>query len=212
MTSNLVKCRVCLQIFEDTVTFCPNPNCGSPDFERTEDVPTPAPGASDASGPFEKICPRCKARNEAYAVICECSHEFTSSDNILPTQVAAVPSIPDPQVRARKAQPKLWLVVGTQAIECHHGDTIGREGTLACDLFKPIGTVSRKHIAVELRGEQWYLVNLPLAPDRHADKMTEVDGTSLKAGESIALSGEHIARMSSRCDVRLRVEAAERGF
>jgi hypothetical protein len=51
-----------------------------------------------------------------------------------------------------------------------------------------------------------------LQPGRTDKNITEVDGTLLRPGEATALSGEHILKMSSRCEVRLRVEAASEGL
>ena len=180
--------------------FCPT--CGGSEFERIEEEEkssTPAP--SDNSG---RTCPRCKARNEAYAVLCVCGESLESEGSGAPQAVQAKES--RAQLQARKALSRLLLIVGSQVLECHHGDVFGRDGTLACDLFRPIPTVSGRHVGVELRNDRWFLVNLPLQPGRSDKNITEVDGVLLTPGASIALSGEHVVRMSSRCEVRLRVE------
>jgi hypothetical protein len=189
--------------------FCPA--CGGSEFERIEGEVKAAqrtPASDDASG---KICPRCKERNEPYALLCVCGE---SLDNVAASasQVAQASNQPRVQLATRKTASKLRLMVGTQTLECHHGDVLGREGTLACDLFRPIPTVSGKHVSVELRSDGWFLINLPLQSGRTEKNITEVDGKLLKPGESFALSSEHLVRMSSRCELRLRVEAVLEGL
>jgi hypothetical protein len=206
---NQVKCKTCPQIVEDTVMFCPA--CGGSEFERIDAVLTSTPSTPTSDEFSGKICPRCKTRNETYVLLCVCG-ESLDGGAVLASQAAQTSSQPRAQSQTCKAASKLWLVVGTQTLECRHGDVLGREGTLACDLFRAIPTVSGKHIAVEFRSDGWFLVNLPLQLDRSDKNITEVDGRLLKPGESAPLSGEHIVRMSSRCEVRLRVEAVFEGL
>lgn len=209
MKANQVKCKTCPQVVEDTVMFCPA--CGGSEFERIEaELPSTqsTPASNELTG---KICPRCKARNEPYALLCVCGESLQSGSTIAP-QTAQASNQQRTKFQDHKAAAKLWLMVGTQTLECHHGDVLGREGTLACDLFRPIPTVSGKHIAVELRNDGWFLINLPLQSGRTEKNLTEVDGKLLKPGESFALSSEHLVRMSSRCELRLRVEVVLDGL
>jgi hypothetical protein len=184
--------------------FCPS--CGGSEFERIDAEPTSKSNASASEALSGKICPRCKTRNETYALLCVCG-ESLEREPAIAHQAGQASSQPRENLHFRKATPKLWLIVGTQTLECRHGDVFGREGTLACDLFQPIPTVSGRHIAVEFRNNSWYLINLPLQPDRTNKNITEVDGRPLKLGESVILSGEHIVRISTHCEVRFRVEA-----
>jgi hypothetical protein len=80
---------------------------------------------------------------------------------------------------------------------------LGRNGTLANHVFLGIPTISGHHVALELRGEQWLLVNLPLQPGKTAKNATVLDGREIPVGESVALTGEHILKISSRCEVKL---------
>lgn len=210
MKVNQVKCRACGEIVEDTATSCPK--CTCPDFERIEPETNPAQAAPALLESSGKTCPRCNIRNEFYAVVCECNYEFPTNVTIPESQEGIELTQPLTTSHILKAQPKLWLLIGAQAIECSHGDILGREGTLACDLFRPIPTVSGKHIAVELRNDGWFLINLPLQSGRTEKNITQVDGRLLRPGESLALSGEHIVRMSSRCELRLRVEVVSEGL
>ena len=177
--------------------FCPA--CGGSEFERIEREPAPAPGTSALDESQGKVCPNCKTRNETYALLCACGEELGDQ--------AGVPE-PAAQRQVQGRAPRLMLVIGAQTLECRHGDVLGREGTLACDLFRAIPTVSGKHISVEVRSEGWFLVNLPLQPGRSDKNITELDGRLLKSGESAPLFGEHVVRMSSRCEVRLRITEA----
>ena len=184
--------------------FCPT--CGGSEFERIEAEPISTSNVSDSESLSGKICPRCKTRNETYALLCVCG-ESLERETAISHQAEQASGQPREKPHPRKATPKLWIIVGGRTLECRHGDVFGREGTLACDLFQPIPTVSGKHIAVEFRNDSWFLINLPLQLDRTDKNITEVDGRSLKLGESVILSGEHVVRISTRCEVRFRVGA-----
>lgn len=68
-----------------------------------------------------------------------------------------------------------------------------------------IPSVSSHHVALELRAEQWFLVNFPLQAGRTAKNITVLDGREIPVGEAVALTGEHVLKISSRCEVKLRV-------
>ncbi|MBI2924308.1 MAG: hypothetical protein HYY24_01235 [Verrucomicrobia bacterium] len=103
---------------------------------------------------------------------------------------------------------KLWLVVGDQSFECKNGDVLGRAGTVACQVFTGIPTVSRQHVALELRGEIWHAINLPPQTSGAGKRITEIDGREVPIGSAVPLTGEHVLRLSTRCEVRIRVSNA----
>ena len=59
--------------------------------------------------------------------------------------------------------------------------------------------------SVELRGSEWHLVNLPVQPGRAGKNITQLDGRDMAVGASVPLAGEHVLKMSSQCEVKLRV-------
>lgn len=93
----------------------------------------------------------------------------------------------------------LFLVVGTMQYECHEGDVLGREGTIANQAFNSIKTVSRRHVSIAKQNGQWRIAVLPGVVNK-----TLLDGRELTVAGA-ALTGEHTLQLSSQCEVRLRV-------
>jgi predicted component of type VI protein secretion system len=93
--------------------------------------------------------------------------------------------------------------VGAQKFECRDGDFIGREGTVGCQVFSGIGTVSRRHVSLSLRDGQWFLTALA-----GVQNITQLDGRELPRGVPQPLTGEHMLKMSTQCEVRLKVSEA----
>jgi hypothetical protein len=160
----------------------------------------------------QKKCPKCGEENEPYAFVCGkpgCGERLDNSAT--PGEKVPVPSSPATPVKpVEAARPdrhpkKLLLVVGSNTFDCKSGDILGRNGTLANQVFSGIPTVSGHHVALELRGQQWFLVNLPLQSGRTAKNDTVLDGLEIPVGESVPLTSDHVLTISSRCEVKLRV-------
>ncbi len=160
----------------------------------------------------QKKCPKCGLENEPYAFVCSQPGCGEQLDNPA-TPGEQVADILAPPVRAKpiatpfpdRPPKRLLLLVGSNTFECRSGDILGRNGTLANQVFSGIPTVSGHHVALERRGEQWFLVNLPLQSGRTAKNITVLDGREIPLGESVALTGEHVLRISSRCELKLCV-------
>jgi len=217
--SNLIKRCRCGYENPECESFCLQ--CGQPILELETVSPAastrPAPTASPlARG--QKKCPHCGTLNEAYAMLCigeHCGRPLDAKD--LPTEtaradepVAAPPglapappprSVPtptnSPEVTMRES--RLYLVAGATQHECHEGDVLGREGTIASQVFNSIKTVSRRHVSISKQNGQWRVAALPGAVNK-----TLLDGHDLSVAGA-ALTGDHILRMSSQCEVKLRV-------
>ena len=160
-----------------------------------------------------KICPRCGTQSDSVDMLCgncgEIIHEVVPS----PARVNMPPRQPDAHGSAQvtvleSTPPRLCVVVGNQSFECKHGDVLGRSGTVACQVFTGIPTVGRRHVALELRARTWHLVNLPPQTAGPGRRVTELDGREMPAGTVIPLTGEHVLRLSSQCEVRLLVSNA----
>ena len=208
------KCPSCGALCSEVEIFCPG--CGAeisgikaghlPEFATPRDDPE--------AGGVSKVCPKCGAKSELYALLCtqpgcgtalepddSASSEPPGSHPALATKSNNLPDLTVCEVRARK----LLLIVGSSAFECKSGDVLGRSGTLACNLFSGIPTVSAQHVALECQGGQWRVINLPLQAGKAAKNITVLDGRELEIGASASLTGEHVLKISTRCEVKFRV-------
>jgi hypothetical protein len=95
---------------------------------------------------------------------------------------------------------KLVIVVGTQTFECRDGDILGKEGTLASQIFRGIQTVSRRHVLVTQKDGRWFLTVFA-----GVQNATQLDGQELRRGIPYALTGNQQLKMSHACEVNLRV-------
>lgn len=160
-----------------------------------------------------KKCPKCGAESEAYAFMCgepgcgeRLDNPATLGEQVPDTLSPPVPVKPMAAALPNRHPKKLLLLVGSNTFECRSGDILGRNGTLANQVFSGIPTVSGHHVALELRGEQWFLVNLPLQSGRTAKNGPLLDGREIPVGESVALTGDHILKISSRCEVGMSIK------
>jgi len=158
--------------------------------------PESAPNQPTGSTRTDKIsCPKCGASNFPFLPLCqECGAELpvSVSDNLPP------PSSTQP-VRKSSGE-KLWLLAGGERVECQSGDILGREGTVGCEIFAGIDTVSRQHLSVVFASGAWQIT--PLSANK-----TWLNGLLLVRGNRFTLSsGKNELRLSTRCMVALEVE------
>jgi hypothetical protein len=194
-------CARCGQPIFDVVAVAAEPPKLEPKAESAPAVAAPAVAAT-----AKKVCPLCGTVNESFAFLCGgagCGNDLSAvvpSGGIprenSPGQPAAAPASP--------ALPSLLLSVGSQNFSCRDGDIIGREGTVGCQVFSGIGTVSRRHVSFTQRDGQWFITALA-----GVQNITQLDGRELPRGAAQPLTGEHTLRMSTQCEVKLRVANSE---
>ena len=92
----------------------------------------------------------------------------------------------------------LHLVMGATEYRCKSGDVIGRQGTLAMDQMNGIGTLSRRHAQVLVRGGRW---NVRILASTNTSTM---DGKPLSQNQFHPLAIEHRVRLSSQCEFELK--------
>ncbi len=71
---------------------------------------------------------------------------------------------------------------------------------MGCHVFSGIGTVSRRHALLTQRDGQWFVTALA-----GVQNITQLDGRELPRGTPQPLTGEHTLKLSTQCEVRLRV-------
>lgn len=190
-------CTACGQPILDLVPRAANP--------PTEESPTrnePSIPITNTVSTGKKVCPVCGTVNESFAVICEgpgCANDLMGV-----AVSGETPREPESETPVVDTRPRLMLSVGTQKFECRDGDVIGREGSIACQIFSGIGTVSRRHVEIRRGDTEWSLIALA-----HVQNITQLDGIEMKRGESLPLSGSHKLRMSTQCEVELKIEQPE---
>ena len=204
--SRRVKYCNCGQVNAEHDSFC---SCGQPILDvAAVATESPKPETKDESEPSasagKKICPVCRTTNEFFALLCGgvgCGNDLsavepsgcTSPVEDVPAQSAApAPSSP--------SSPGLLLSVGAQSFECRDGDIIGREGSVGSQAFAGIGTVSRQHVSFTLRDGQWFVTVL-----LGVRNITQLDGRELPRSTPQLLTGQHTLRMSTQCEVKLKV-------
>lgn len=212
--SQRVKHCGCGQTNAEHDAFCAR--CGQPIFDvvAVAAVEPPQPNAKPESAPAaaspaaapvgKKICPLCSTANESFALLCEgagCGNDLSAVAASGGAPVSVQPSAPPAPA---PAAPSLLLSVGAQQFECRDGDIIGREGTVGCQVFAGIGTVSRRHVSFAQRDGQWFITALA-----GVQNITQLDGRELPRGAATPLTGEHSLRMSTQCEVRLRVASGK---
>lgn len=209
--SERVKHCGCGQANAEHDAFCAR--CGQPIFDvvavateppkpeaRAESAPAAAAPAVAAAA--KKVCPLCGAVNESFALLCGgagCGNDLSA---VVPSGGTPAKQVPEPPAAApaSPALPALLLSVGAQSFECRDGDFIGREGTVGCQVFTGLGTVSRRHVSLARRDGQWFLTALA-----GVQNITQLDGRELPRGVPQPLTGEHALKMSTQCEVKLKV-------
>ena len=97
----------------------------------------------------------------------------------------------------------LWLVMGATEYRCKSGDVIGRQGTLAMDQMNGIGTLSRRHAQILVRGGRW---NVRILASTNTSTM---DGKPLSPNQFHPLAIEHRVRLSSQCEFELKTTVGQ---
>lgn len=210
--SQRVKHCGCGQANAEHDAFCAR--CGQPIFDViavATEPPKPegkTESASASTAPAvavsaKKVCPLCGTVNEFFALLCGgagCGNDLSAIVPSGGTPAADKAAAQPAEASAAPALPGLLLSVGAQGFECRDGDIIGREGTVGCQVFSGIGTVSRRHVSFTQRDGQWFVTALA-----GVQNITQLDGRELPRGAPQPLTGEHTLRMSTQCEVRLRV-------
>ena len=210
--SQRVKHCGCGQVNAEHDAFCAR--CGQTIFDvvavttelrepEAKSEPAPVPTALAAAASPKKVCPLCGTMNEFFALLCGgagCGNDLSA---VLPsggTPSANKPAAQPAQAPAAPALPGLLLSVGAQNFECRDGDFIGREGTVGCQVFSGIGTVSRRHVSLTRRDGQWFVTAVA-----GVQNITQLDGRELPRGTPHPLTGEHTLKMSTQCEVKFKV-------
>ena len=143
-------------------------------------------------------CPACGQLNPADAACCGSAACGADLSAVRPAFAKAEAG--EERAATAGAASRLILVIGDQSFECRDGDVLGREGSVASQVFASLGTVSRQHVRFTVVGGRWFIT----VPSQ-VQNLTQLDGRDLKRGEPCPLNGEHVLRMSTKCEVRLRV-------
>ncbi len=190
-------CVRCGQPIMDVIAVLAEPARPEPKLE-----PAAAPAIPAVPASAKKVCPLCGTMNEFFALLCGgagCGNDLSAvtASGGAPAEVKPA----TPEAPASPSGPRLNLSVGAQNFECRDGDYIGREGTVGCQVFAGIGTVSRRHVGLTCRDGQWFVTALA-----GVQNITQLDGRELPRGVPQPLSGEHTLKMSTQCEVKLKVE------
>lgn len=211
--SQRVKHCGCGQANAEHDAFCAR--CGQPIFDlvaveagparpEVKVEPAPAVVVPAVAPAAKKVCPLCGTVNEFFALLCGgagCGNDLSA---VMPSGGAPAAEPPPAQRAEPPALPALVLSAGAQSFACRDGDIIGREGTVGCQVFSGIGTVSRRHVSLTRCGDRWFVTALA-----GVQNITQLDGRELPRGVPQPLTSEHTLRMSTQCEVRLRVENGE---
>lgn len=186
MSQLIRKCDACDHENSEMEYICTN--CG----RDISHIPAVIPGSKadkahdnradddkDGLAPQEWVCPKCGAANQAHRILCTCGFDMSA------------------------VQPKtsrLILVAGKREMECKDGDILGRQGTVASDVFTGSNTVSRRHVVISQKDGRWFVV-IP----EDVKNVTQLDGRELPKGVPQELSGDHELTMSTKCMILLKV-------
>lgn len=217
--SDLVRTCTCGHANPESEIFCSK--CGadisgiSPTTMASTATQSAATDISHALPGGQKKCQKCDTINEGYALACSragCGAAFSEAAQTGTAPTAAMPvkhqdargaSIGTAAAKAGAGR-RIFLLAGSQVFDCKDGDILGREGSVACPVFATAGKeVSRRHALLNYQDGGWFLV--PLSPN-----ITELDGKDLPKNQPSPISaGEHVLRLSTKCEVRLRVELVQ---
>lgn len=128
----------------------------------------------------QNLCPACQQDNPVGAVVC----------------LACGASLLEDSHDRREADPpprQLVLVLEGSEYPLNPGDIIGRQGTVAQEVFAGYQTVSRRHLEVRRKKGAWFLRTMEGVPNT-----TQLDGRELPRGEDVPLTGRHTVQLSSK--------------
>lgn len=206
-------CETCGQPLFD---IRPTPLNASPETEPTNlKVPSPKATEGSPTSPPPKptpvrrtrLCPVCGEENPGYAILCAaegCGADLSRDPESTTQPTVASKPQPSEDANPKAVQPDgarrgdLLLHIGNTCHLCRDGDILGREGTLACEAFLGIPTVSRRHIQLERDADGWFLRVLS-----DVRNTTRLDGRELPRGEPVRLKNQHTLTLSSHCEVTL---------
>lgn len=95
-------------------------------------------------------------------------------------------------------EPGLKVTVEGKTYLAHHGDILGREGSVAKDIFYFIKTVSRVHAKIT-KAEGYWFITVPQA----VTNSTKLDGVEVPRDTPQKINGTRILKMSDQCVVTL---------
>ena len=199
------KCLACGQANGADEFFCRNCSSDISAVETTAedtDLKSTRQGKETAGQPKDgtRICPRCGQSNPSILPLCSCGHKFPTAEGSSTDKAKPVlDKTAEKSASSSVVQPILQIVVGSKTYDCKDGDILGREGTVASQIFAGLQTVSRKHVLLVFKDGHWQMVSL-------ADKnKTRLDGKDIPKGIPQTLSGEHRLEISTKCLIQLRV-------
>lgn len=107
-----------------------------------------------------------------------------------------MPSVPESD--STTIEPGLKVILQGKTYIAHHGDILGREGSIAKDVFYFIDTVSRQHVLISKSEGRWY-ITIPKA----VNNSTKLDGVEVDRDVPQLIVGTRILKMSEACVVTL---------
>ncbi|MGE9297070.1 MAG: FHA domain-containing protein [Puniceicoccales bacterium] len=107
--------------------------------------------------------------------------------------------IEDQHTNSTAIEPGLKITVQGNTYISNDGDILGREGTVAKDVFYFINTVSRRHALVSKREGYWY-ITVP----KSVNNSTMLDGVEIERDVPQRINGTRILKMSEGCVVTLQ--------
>ncbi|GHB98778.1 FHA domain-containing protein [Cerasicoccus arenae] len=98
-------------------------------------------------------------------------------------------------------EPGLKVTVEGKTYLANAGDVLGREGTVAKDVFYFIKTVSRIHVKISKQEGRWF-ITVP----KSVNNSTKLDGVEVVRDVPQKIVGTRILKMSESCVVTLEAD------
>ncbi|MDB6135065.1 MAG: response regulator receiver modulated serine phosphatase [Verrucomicrobiales bacterium] len=87
---------------------------------------------------------------------------------------------------------ELFLHVNGQRWPCRAGDILGRQGTVAIEVLRPVDVLSRRHLSIQSIDGVWCLVALP-----ESRNDTWIDGVPMRRGQPYPLTPMQLLQVDS---------------
>jgi len=100
----------------------------------------------------------------------------------------------------------LFLKLNNQEFRLYSGSIIGREGTVAVNLFERFSTVSRQHIQIQYRLGSWYIKTLSKTNPSFVDNIPYLNG------EFILIKNEMKVLLSTQCLIQFIIKNVDLGL